>query len=49
MSPVSTAIREGNGTRPAPVPPFPLPDLFHQLAMEIVVDWQMSTESDRTR
>lgn len=49
MSPVSTAIREQDGRRTVPVPPFPVPDLLRGLDMEIVVDWQMSSEVERSR
>jgi hypothetical protein len=48
MSPVSTAIREKSGARPEPVPPFPVGDLLLSLAKEMVVDWQMPSDLERT-
>ncbi len=44
MSPVPMAIREENRRGPVPVPPFPTADMSRVLAMEIVVDWQLSDQ-----
>jgi hypothetical protein len=49
MSPVPTAIREENGSRPVPVPLFAIDDLFMALAKEMVVDWQIPADMERTR
>jgi hypothetical protein len=48
MSPVSTVTREQSGVRTAPKPPYPPRDVLLRLAKEIVVDWQLPSESDRS-
>jgi hypothetical protein len=46
MSPASTVTREQSGVR-TPKPPYPPRDVLLRLAREIVVDWQLPSESDR--
>jgi hypothetical protein len=47
MSPVPTLIREQSGGRQAPVQPFPTTDVVFSQSIEMVVDWQMSSDVER--
>ncbi len=47
MSPVPTATREQSGVRSAPVLPSTPLELLLGPAREIVVDWQMPSDTDR--
>ncbi len=48
MSPMTTAMRDQNGDRSVPRPlPYPTADLLVSLSREIVVDWQLPSDSDR--
>jgi hypothetical protein len=47
MSPVPTATRDQNRDRPVPLP-YPTADLLGRLAKEIVVDWQLPSDLERT-
>ena len=48
MSPLTTATWDQNGDRNVPRPlPYPTADLLVSLSREIVVDWQLPSDSDR--
>jgi hypothetical protein len=49
MSPATTAIPDQHGDRPVPRPlPDPTTELLLSLSREIVVDWQLPADNDRT-
>jgi hypothetical protein len=47
MSPGATVTREQSGSRIAPSLPYPPGEFLLGLAKEMVVDWQLPSESDR--
>lgn len=47
MSPVPTAIQDQRSSRPVPLEPFHVDEQFLSLTKEVVVDWQMATDTER--
>jgi hypothetical protein len=47
ISGVSTVLREQNGIRDMPHTSYPTMELLVGLSKEMVVDWQLPSESDR--